>query len=126
MGGFLPVPGQTIYGASKAAVMLLTEGLNSELLDTNVHVTAVYPGAISTNIAVNSGVMTQEQQSTQDTGRMRMTDPADAAEMIVSGMENNKYRVLVGPDARLMDFLMRLNPKRAARFIYDQMKGLLK
>src|SRR5699024_1543881 len=29
MGGFLPVPGQTIYGASKAAVKLFTEGLNS-------------------------------------------------------------------------------------------------
>jgi NAD(P)-dependent dehydrogenase (short-subunit alcohol dehydrogenase family) len=26
MGGFCPVPGQTIYGASKAAVKLLTEG----------------------------------------------------------------------------------------------------
>jgi short-subunit dehydrogenase len=31
MGGFLPVPGQVIYGASKAAVKLLTEGLHSEL-----------------------------------------------------------------------------------------------
>lgn len=28
MGGFLPVPGQTLYGASKAGVKLLTEGLN--------------------------------------------------------------------------------------------------
>jgi NAD(P)-dependent dehydrogenase (short-subunit alcohol dehydrogenase family) len=52
MGGFLPVPGQTIYGASKAAVKLLTEGLNSELLDTSVRVTVVFPGAIATNIGV--------------------------------------------------------------------------
>ena len=56
MGGFLPVPGQTIYGASKAAVKLFTEGLHSELLDTNVNVTIVFPGAIGTNIAKNSGV----------------------------------------------------------------------
>ena len=56
MGGFLPVPGQTIYGASKAAVKLLTEGLNSELLNSNVHVTVVFPGAVGTNIAANSGV----------------------------------------------------------------------
>ena len=56
MGGFLPVPGQSLYGASKAAVKLLTEALNSELKTTNVGVTVVFPGAIGTNIAVNSGV----------------------------------------------------------------------
>jgi len=39
MGGFLPVPGQTVYGASKAAVKLLTEGLHSELRETSVRVT---------------------------------------------------------------------------------------
>ena len=54
MGGFLPVPGQTLYGASKADVKLLTEGLNSELLDTTVRVTLVFPGAISPHISVNS------------------------------------------------------------------------
>ena len=47
MGGFLPVPGQTIYGASKAAVKLFTEGLYSELLDTPVQVTVVFPGAMA-------------------------------------------------------------------------------
>jgi short-subunit dehydrogenase len=126
MGGFLPVPGQTIYGASKAAVMLLTEGLNSELLDTNVHVTLIYPGAVNTNISVNSGIMTQEQAASQDMGKFKMTSAEDAAQMIVDGMEKNKYRVLVGSDAKMMDFMMRLNPKRAAKLIYDQMKSLLK
>ena len=56
MGGFLPVPGQSVYGASKAAVKLLTEGLYAELLSTNVKVAIVFPGAIGTNISVNSGV----------------------------------------------------------------------
>ncbi len=31
MGGFVPVPGQTMYGVTKAGVTLLTEGLHSEL-----------------------------------------------------------------------------------------------
>lgn len=30
MGAFIPVPGQTVYGASKAAVKLLTEGLHAD------------------------------------------------------------------------------------------------
>ena len=55
MGGFIRFPGQTIYGAAKAAVKLLTEGLYAELKDTNVKVTVVHPGAIATNITENSG-----------------------------------------------------------------------
>jgi short-subunit dehydrogenase len=69
MGGFLPVPGQTIYGSSKAAVKLFTEGLNSELTGTNVHVMGVFPGAIGTNIAANSGVWTLGQRSLQGAER---------------------------------------------------------
>ena len=42
MAGFLPVPGQSIYGASKAAVKLMTEGLISELQDTTVGVTVAF------------------------------------------------------------------------------------
>ena len=33
MGSYVPVPGQTVYGASKAAVKLFTEGLRSELAE---------------------------------------------------------------------------------------------
>jgi len=125
MGGFLPVPGQTIYGASKAAVKLFTEGLHSELLDTNVHVTVVFPGAIGTNIAQNSGAMTSEQQAAQDTGKIKMTSPLKAAKIILEGIENDQYRVLVGGDSKMMDIFYRLNPKGAAKLIYNQMKTLL-
>ena len=124
MGGFLPVPGQTFYGASKAAVKLLTEGLHSELKGTNVGVTVVFPGAVKTNITANSGL-----KVTPDAGKenkaMKITLPEDAAEMIIQGMEQNKYRVLVGKDSRFMDLLYRLNPSYAANLIYKKMKSLL-
>ena len=51
MGGFFPFPGQTVYGASKAAVKLLTEGLYAELLDSQVRVSVIMPGAVSTSIS---------------------------------------------------------------------------
>ncbi|MBN2086489.1 MAG: SDR family NAD(P)-dependent oxidoreductase [Anaerolineales bacterium] len=124
MGGFLPVPGQTVYGASKAAVKLLTEGLHSELLNTNVRVTVVFPGAIGTNIAANSGVGLGTQTDAEKSS-FKMLAPAKAAQIILDGMEKNKYRVLVGQDAAFMDFLCRLSPERAARFIYNQMRSLL-
>lgn len=113
------------YGASKAAVKLFTEGLHSELKNTNIGVTVVFPGAIATNIALNSGVMTQEQQESGANSGYKTT-PADvAARAMVDGMETRKYRVLIGSDAKMMDFLYRLMPEGAARIIYNQMKNLL-
>ncbi len=124
MGGFLPVPGQTIYGAAKAAVKLLTEGLSSELLGTNVKVTVVFPGAIATNIAGNSGVRIDMPK--EGGGKVpRVLAPHKAAQIILDGIERDRYRVLVGPDAMLMDAVYRLDPQRAARFIYKQMSALL-
>jgi short-subunit dehydrogenase len=125
MGGFLPVPGQTAYGASKAAVSLFTDGLHSELLSTNVRVTVVYPGAIQTNITANSGIKVNLEEHSEKRNQMKMTSASDAAEIIVKGMENDKYHVLVGSDAKMMDFLRRLMPERAAKLIYNQMRSLL-
>lgn len=126
MGGFVPVPGQTMYGATKAAVMLLTEGLHSELADTNVAVTVVFPGAIATNISKNSGVDAPgEADRDGKASSIRMTEPNVAAQVILGGMEKNAYRVMVGSDAKMMDRLCRLSPLRAATIIYKQMRGLL-
>lgn len=126
MGGFLPVPGQSVYGAAKAAVKLLTEALHSELAPTNVHVTVVFPGAIGTNIAANSGLDQSRMAAAGDNTRsIKPLAPEKAAEIIVEGIEKNRYRVLVGSDSRMMDILYRLNPKFAANFIFKQMKSLL-
>jgi short-subunit dehydrogenase len=125
MGGFLPVPGQTIYGASKAAVKLLTEGLHSECAGTNVHVTAVFPGAVATNITANSGVTIPIDDAAAATQPRKTTTPERAARDILDGVENNAYRVLIGRDAKLMDILYRLTPKRSARLIADKMMDLL-
>lgn len=124
MGGYAPVPGQSIYGATKAAVKLLTEGLHSELMGTNVHVTAVYPGAIATNIAGNSGLSMPGGDSAE-TSKFTMTSVTDAAEAIVKGVERNAYKIFIGSDAKTMDKLTRLMPERAATIIYNNMKALL-
>ena len=47
MGGFIPVPGQSIYGATKAAVKLLTEALHAECKGSRVRVTVVIPATSS-------------------------------------------------------------------------------
>ena len=127
MGGFLPVPGQSIYGAAKAAVKLMTEALHSELAHTQVGVTVIFPGAVGTNIAVNSGVGDSLKMDSAEAQKqaMKVLPPSQAAKIIVDAIEKNKYRVLVGSDAKFMDFIYRLNPQRAANFIFKQMQSLL-
>ena len=123
MGGFLPVPGQTIYGASKAAVKLFTEGLYAELADTKVHVTLIFPGAIETNITSNSGI---EIPNSADGKSYKMLSATDAAAQIIKAVERNKYHAYIGRDAWFMNILTRLNPLYANRMISKQMKSLLK
>ena len=124
MGGFLPVPGQSVYGASKAAVKLLTEGLYAELRETNVRVSVVFPGAINTNITANSGVHMEMPKGAKASDYKTLASP-EAAQIILKGIENNELRIYVGSDSKFMNFLYRLAPTFATNFIAKKMKGLL-
>lgn len=124
MGGFLPVPGQTIYGATKAAVKLMTEGLYAELLDTNVGVSLIMPGAVETEITSNSGVEIPVAPSSQES-TISMTSPQDAAKIIIDGIEADRLHIYVGRDSRIMNLLTRVAPKQATHLIQRKMKDLL-
>lgn len=124
MGGFLPVPGQSVYGASKAAVKLLSEGLYGELRSTSVRVSAVFPGATATNITENSGVAAPDIGA--DAGKYPMISADEAAKIIVAGIEKNKLRIYTGKDSRSMQLLYRIAPTYATNLIAKKMQGLLK
>lgn len=123
--GFAPVPGQTAYGASKAAVKLLTEGLYAELRGTQVAVTVVFPGAVNTGISENSGVSISAGSDVDAGKGYPMTSAADAATAIIQGVEKGRYRVVIGKDARMLDRLARLAPRRATEMVAKRMGALL-
>jgi len=126
MGAYAPVPGQAVYGASKAAVRLLSEALYSELMGTNVAVSVVFPGAIGTNIAQNSGVSIGSGAESAAESTHKTTAPSEAGRVIVEeAIEKGKFRATIGRDAAIMDKLARLNPKKAAETIAKQMGDLL-
>jgi short-subunit dehydrogenase len=122
MGGFFPFPGQTMYGASKAAVRLLTEGLYAELLDTSVRVSVIFPGAVNTGISENSGI---ELPAAEDQGRVPILSPAKAATIMIRGIEKNRLHIYVGPDSRLMSVAIKVAPRPAIRFVQKQMSKRL-
>jgi short-subunit dehydrogenase len=125
MGALVPVPGQSAYGASKAAVKLLTEGLYAELRGTSVAVTVVFPGGVGTNILTNSGVSMPGRDADSSGTRSKLTSPADAGRQIIEAIEKGSYRVRIGGDARLLDRLSRLMPQRGTALVADRMKSLL-
>lgn len=129
MGALAPVPGQTAYGASKAAVKLFTEGLYAELRGTDVAVTIVFPGAIGTDISVNSGVTTAQAAAEQKAGAgssFRTTSAQDAGAQIVEAVEKGPYRMTIGRDAAMLDRFSRIAPQRATEMIAKKMASLLK
>lgn len=122
MGGFFPFPGQTIYGASKAALKIFTEGLYAELEKTNVRVMIVLPGAMDTNITTNSNV---KMETTKETSNYKLLSAAVAASQIITGMEKNKFKLFLGSDAKFLKFLYKINSKLAISFINKKMSNNL-
>jgi short-subunit dehydrogenase len=125
MGGFLPVPGQSIYGATKAAVKLMSEGLYAELRDTNVGVSVIMPGGVSTEITANSGVEVPAAAGSAENSRLPVTTPEEAARIICDGIAEDKLHIYVGKDSVAMNVATRLAPKQATHLIQRQMKALL-
>ncbi len=120
--GLIGMPGQTAYNAAKFAVRGFTEALRQEMLLAKhpVQVTCVHPGGIKTGIARNARTTESHDQAQVarhfDTKLARMT-PERAAEIIVDGILANKPRVLVGGDAKALDWLQRIVGARYQRLI---------
>lgn len=120
MGGFFPFPKQSIYGASKAAIKIFTEGLYAELSNTSVKVMVVFPGAVETNITKNSRL---QMKSTPEKSSYKVLPAPEAAKTIIEGIEKNKFKLFVGSDSKFMKLLYKLNSKKAIDMINKKMNN---
>lgn len=97
----------------------MTEGLYAELKETGVKVTIVHPGAMKTGIMDNSGLKSAvEVKSTKSD---KTLSASEAAKKVIRAMEKDKFRAMVGKDARMLDILYRLNPRNAVDLIIKKM-----
>lgn len=117
--GLIGVPTQSAYCAAKFAVRGYTESLRLELdlEGAPVSATCVHPGGVATNIARSGRVDAAIQAITGDTVEahnrraekaIQTTTPERAAAIILDAVRRDARRVVVGPDARLIDKLARL------------------
>jgi NAD(P)-dependent dehydrogenase (short-subunit alcohol dehydrogenase family) len=124
--GLAGIPTQSAYNAAKFAVRGFTESLRQELdmMNCGVSATSVHPGGIKTNIARAArhdpsvrALGIDEKSAGADFEKNFITTAADAARTIIKAVEKNKRRVLVGPDAVIFDWLVRLFPSLYQRLI---------
>ena len=111
--GLMGIPGQSAYNSAKFAVRGFTEALRQEMKIARhrVGVSCVHPGGIKTNIVANARGMQDlgdRDEVTRRFEQIAMTTPTKAAQVILAGVERNKARILIGPDARGFDLVPRI------------------
>ncbi|MCA6064919.1 SDR family NAD(P)-dependent oxidoreductase [Thalassolituus marinus] len=118
--GLASQPLMSGYNASKFAVRGLTESLRQdlEISQSCVSCSCVHPGGIKTNIAKSARMDTSckdvtgasNEEATQEFEKLFITTPDKAAKTILAGVRKNSRRILIGPDARMFDLLVRILP----------------
>src|SRR5262245_19093223 len=106
--GFVGMPLNSSYCASKFAVRGFSEALRAELTGSQVGVTSVHPGGVATNIVRDSRVAEKGFEGLHASSVRRfksMLPPEQAGRAIVRGIRRNAARVLITREAYLIDAL---------------------
>ena len=120
--GIIAPPGQSAYCASKFAVRGFTESLRHELHGKPILIMSVHPGGIRTRIARNARIGAGVDPGVAPGlvaafDKLAPTSPAAAADRIVRGILRGETRVLIGADAKQLDWIQRNFPERYWRII---------
>lgn len=128
--GVFAVPYQAAYSAAKFAVRGFTEALHQEmaLAGRPVKVTTVYPGGVKTsfisNMTAAEGVGEIDLVKSFDK-RAWSTSPQKAARIILRGVRANRARVLIGPDMKILDLVVRIIGPHYQRVFPVVARGLI-
>ncbi|OBF55010.1 acetoin dehydrogenase [Mycobacterium sp. 852002-53434_SCH5985345] len=120
--GLFSAPGQAAYVSAKFAVRGFSEALRQEMVRAGhpVRVTTVHPGGVKTGFARNAifaDGLDQDGLAEKFEEQQAKTTPQRAAQIILGAVQKNKARVLVGPDVKAMDLVVRLTGSRPERLL---------
>ena len=107
-----PIVGTSPYSASKAALASYSEVLSQE---TSLTICTVYPGFTKTNlftdISFSDGLISKMASC-----------PTKTAQTIINALIKRKRRIIVGQDAKWMDFLYKIAPVKGPLLIKKILK----
>lgn len=121
VGAFGPLPGQAVYGASKAFVLSYTHALRAELRGTGVTVATLCPGPVHTGVGERAGFSDAEAEallpaplwvSAAEVARAGIDGVAAGSAVIVPGRLNRAASALyhLAPRRLLVPLLARSHP----------------
>lgn len=111
---FAAAPRMGPYSVSKAAVLSLTETLAAEMRGTGIHVTALCPTFVKTNIA-KSGRISGKSSAMASKLIDRGWPPEKVVRMALDGLDRNQLYVMPQQDAKAVWRTKRWAPELYAR-----------
>jgi short-subunit dehydrogenase len=115
IGSFQPLPYQTVYGASKAFVLSFSEALTGELLDTNIRVMALCPGATKSRFM---------EVANADTSNISLAPESKVVDSAIAAYENKKMYTISGRINYLFSLIPRLiSRKKAVKIVANIFKS---
>ncbi|MFJ4650772.1 SDR family NAD(P)-dependent oxidoreductase [Nocardia sp. NPDC088792] len=112
MFGLVACPSQGGYSSSKYAMHGFTDALRQEMIISgyNVGVSSVHPGMIKTEIAWKARASANRDRDAlaANFDKLAKTTPQQCAHTIVEGMRKNKPLILIGSDAKAMNWMRRI------------------
>ena len=116
MSSFIGLPGQSSYCATKAGVELLSASIWAEWAEAGVGVTHIHPGAIRTDMILNTLENSDDIKAAKRNYHMAMKmgiDAEKAASKILRAVEWNKKKLRIGRESHLIDYMTRFAPPLA-------------
>lgn len=131
INGIIPSPYGGPYACSKYAVRAFTETLMIELKDTNICFSVVHPGGIQTQIArdarfLMTDIMSQIQSTRVYEEKIFKTSAKKAAQIIIKGIQKKQQRIMVGSDAKVLDWFRRIFPMASLRLVGNMTLKMMK
>jgi len=109
--GLIPVPGMSVYSATKHAIVGFSLALREEARMLGVDVSVVCPSFISSNIDQNSAMILRGGAESAAAATQRHTlDATTLARAILKGVSRNRAVILMPPFVRLFWWLYRASP----------------
>jgi uncharacterized protein len=104
--GFQPNPNQATYGAAKAFVLSYTDAIGAELAPRGVHVTALSPGPVPTEIFPDAGTHPVDRVP-----KLFWREAPEVGEAGVAALEAGRARAFVGAPNRVMAAVGQVMPR---------------